>query len=36
MLLRRLPASSAAALHLLAPPAAALIGWALLGEALRL
>ncbi|GGJ30476.1 DMT family transporter [Neoroseomonas lacus] len=35
-LLRRLPASSAAALQLLAPPVAALIGWALLGETLRL
>lgn len=36
ILLRRLPASSAAALQLLAPPVAALIGWALLGETLRL
>jgi drug/metabolite transporter (DMT)-like permease len=32
VLLRRLPASSAAALQLLAPPVAALIGWAMLGE----
>lgn len=36
VLLRRLPASSAAALQLLAPPVAALLGWALLGETLRL
>ncbi len=34
MLLRRFPAASAAALQLLAPPLAALFGWALLGEAL--
>lgn len=34
VLLRRLPASSAAALQLLAPPVAALIGWAMLGERL--
>ncbi len=35
VLLRRMPASSAAALQLLAPPVAALIGWAMLGESLR-
>lgn len=34
VLLRRLPASSAAALQLLAPPVAALIGWAMLNERL--
>lgn len=34
VLLRRLPASSAAALQLLAPPVAALIGWAMMGERL--
>ena len=34
VLLRRLPASSAAALQLLAPPVAALIGWSMLGERL--
>ena len=34
VLLRRLPASSAAALQLLAPPVAALIGWLMLGERL--
>jgi drug/metabolite transporter (DMT)-like permease len=34
VLLRRLPASSAAALQLLAPPVAALIGWAMLDERL--
>ncbi len=36
VLLRRLPASSAAALQLLAPPVAALIGWGMLGESLRI
>ena len=34
MLLRRFPAATAAALQLLAPPLAAIFGWALLGEAL--
>nr|WP_272876107.1 DMT family transporter [Neoroseomonas soli] len=36
VLLRRMPPSSAAALQLLAPPVAALLGWAMLGETLRL
>lgn len=35
VLLRRLPASSAAALQLLALPVAAVLGWAVLGETLR-
>lgn len=35
VLLRCLPPSSAAALQLLAPPVAALLGWAMLGETLR-
>ncbi|MEO3474913.1 EamA family transporter [Roseomonas sp. CAU 1739] len=35
VLLRRLPASTAAALQLLAPPVAALLGWAMLDETLR-
>ncbi len=34
MMLQRFPAASAAALQLLAPPLAAIFGWALLGEAL--
>jgi drug/metabolite transporter (DMT)-like permease len=34
VMLRRLPASTAAALQLLAPPLAAVFGWALLGERL--
>ena len=34
VMLRRFPASTASALQLLAPPVAALIGWALLGERL--
>jgi drug/metabolite transporter (DMT)-like permease len=34
LMLRRLPASTAAALQLLAPPLAAVFGWALLGERL--
>ena len=34
VMLQRFPASTAAALQLLAPPVAALIGWALLGERL--
>jgi drug/metabolite transporter (DMT)-like permease len=34
LMLRRFPASTAAALQLLAPPVAAVIGWAALGEVL--
>ena len=35
IMLRRLPPATAAALQLLAPPLAAIFGWALLGEALH-